>query len=66
MEKIEIHENVVPKVADNIRKEAREVVREAGEGVIRKLTDRGFRDADVRKCVREGAFDAVVELGKAK
>lgn len=63
-----IHENVSPKVRENVRREAREAGKQAGEAVVKKLVDRGFRDADVRPSVVDGLVDAYHDVvnGKTK
>lgn len=59
-----IYERVNDKVAQNIRKETRDAVRDTSEGIIKKLVDRGFQDADVRTPVKRGIEEAYGDINK--
>lgn len=49
------------KVREQVRKDGYEATREAINVATKKLTDRGFEPAQVRKLVKEGAEKAATE-----
>lgn len=60
------YEKMNDRAAETITRQARDAAREAGERIIKEVTDRGFRDEDVRPYVREGVMDGADDLRKKK